>query len=83
MNTPVNRTWHAVQPCRVTFSVTLSLLTARTCQLKYSVKGELEFCRSGLFSEGQILVTSFTFGKDDKEMACHLISVGCDSILHS
>lgn len=52
------------------------------CHLRLSVKGELKY-GSRLSSEGQILITSFPYGKDDKEMTCHFIPLECDSIPHS
>lgn len=47
------------------------------------MKDELKY---GLrfFGEGQkrLLITSFPYGKDDKEMTCHFIPGGCDNIPH-
>lgn len=57
------------------------LATSVWCQLRYSVNDKLEYW--WLFRVGQILISSFTHGEYEKERTCHLIPLGCDSILQS
>lgn len=77
----LQQVWGPAAPCPTLlcdFSCDFSV-TSTYCYLRYSVKGELKYGLR-LFSEGQILITSFPYGKNDKEITCHFILVGCDCI---